>query len=475
MKSNKLLETLILLGTLERKRFRNVIKNKKRDTLLLLYELCLARIEKDLPMPEKEEVFKQLFKEKYKKENDFLLRNEYRLLTDEAEAFIRSVAVENQYPGICEAARLKYILQAGNGPLFKKEFDSSCIRHKDDLMFWLAIDPDYLLYFITSEQMSIEHFDDIKKQILTARDRLGRLYNRLLSDYEIKKAYADKVHSVLSDTDIIPTESVTIPTETRDGLVEYRKLKAKTYYTSGLEKIQVLMDAKDILNKNKLAEFTDDEIWWLQATAGLEYYLQYDFRNAIIHFDELFASPGIQRFNRLPEAALNYLSALMSTGECEKAVQVISPFEEKMAASPPVFYKYICLKSLALLFLNKPQAARKELNRVEEHAIEFDFLYWRIAMVLSFAVEKRWDDAQNEFRNLVKTKTIKQNKRKDLDNLIFVLDQLLKFAISIENGKKIPPAALGECEEKINEMTDNPGDFLHPPRLISHLLKQMIA
>jgi len=475
MKSNKLLETLILLDTLERKRFRNVIKNKKRETLILLYELCLSRIEKNLPIPEKEEVFLQLFNEKYTKENDFLLRNEYRLLTDEAEAFIRSAAVENQYPGICEAARLKYILQSGNTALFKKEFDSSSLKYKDDLMFWLAIDPKHLLYFITSEQMSIEHFEDVKKQIATVRDRLGRLYNRVLSDYEIKKAYADKVHSILSDTDVMPIESATVPTETRDELVEYRKLKARTYYTSGLEKIQILLDAKEILNKNKIPEFTDDEIWWLQASAGLEYYLQYDFRNAIIHFDELFASPGIERFNRLAEAALNYLSALMSIGEYEKSVQAISPFEEKMAASPPVFYKYICLKSLALLFLEKPNAARKELNRVEDHAIEFDFLYWRIAMVLSFAVERRWDDAQNEFKNLVKTKTFKTNKRKDMDNLIFVLDQLLKFAITLENGKKIPAAAFRECEEKINEMTENPGDFLHPPRLISRLLKQIIA
>jgi hypothetical protein len=473
MKSNKLLETLIMLDTLERKRFRNVIKNRKRDTLLLLYELCLSRIEKKLPFPEKEEVFQQLFKEKYKKENDFLLRNEYRLLTDEAEAFIRSAAVETQYPGICEAARLKYILQSGNASLFKKEFDSSSVRYKDDLMFWFAIDPNYLLYFITSEQMSIKHFDDIKMQIATARDRLGRLYNRFLSDYEVKKAYADKVHSVLSDTEIIPLDTQTVQTDTLDELVEYRKLKVQTYYTSGLEKIQILLDAKEILSKKKMPEFGEDEIWWIQANAGLEYYLQYDFKNAILHFDELFASPGIEKFNRLAEAALNYLSALMSTGEYEKAIQVISPFEQRIAASPPVFYKYICLKSLALLFLNKPQAARKELNCVEEHAIDFDFLYWRVTIILSFAVEKRWEEAQNEFRNLMKTKTIKSNTRKDLDNLVFVLDQLLKFAICIGNGKKVSPDAMKKCEEQIKDMTDNPGDFLHPPRLISRLLQQM--
>lgn len=61
MKNNKLLETIIVLDNLERKRFRNVIKNKKRSSLLSLYELCLSRIEKQLPLPQKEDVYAYLF------------------------------------------------------------------------------------------------------------------------------------------------------------------------------------------------------------------------------------------------------------------------------------------------------------------------------------------------------------------------------------------------------------------------------
>lgn len=473
MKNNKLLETIMILDTLERKRFRNVIKNKKRNSLFSLYELCLSRIEKELPLPEKEEVYAYLFNENYTKENDFLLRNEYRLLTDEAEDFIRKTAVEVEFPGVCEAARLRKILDAGNMSLFKKEFDVLSEKYKDDLMFWLVIDPKNLYHFIISQQISAEHFDEIKNLITKAQDRLGRLYNRVLSDYEVKRGYADKIHSILSDNTIVPIPTATVKTLEKDHLVEYRKLKAQSYYVSGTEKINVLLAAEKILKENLIPELGIDETWWLKANAGLEYYLQKDVKNAIVYFDALFALPEIETFNRLPEAALNYQSALMSVGDYEKAIKMISPFEERMASAPPVFYKYICLKSLGLLFLNKPPQARKELNRVEHHAVEFDFMYWRIAMVLSFTTEKRWDDAQNEFKNLQKTKTVKNNIRPDFDNMIFVLDSFIKIAIAKQDGKKIKASAWTECEQRIQTMLNSPGDFVHPPRLIEKQLKEL--
>lgn len=463
----------MILDTLERKRFRNVIKNKRRSSLLSLYELCLSRIEKNLPMPEKEEVYTYLFQQEYTKEQDFLLRNEYRLLTDEAEAFLRQTAVDKYFPAIAEVGRLRRIVESGNTVLFKKEFDVLSVKYKDDLLFWQLIDPMHLLYFITSSQMSVPHFAEIRIKIEECRDRLARQYNRYLSDYEVKKAYADKVYSILSDTIPEKIPSQTVETKEVDDLVSYRKLKAQTYYLTGKEKIEVLLEAEKILKEKNVSELGIDETWWLKASTGLEYYLQYDFKNAILYFDTLFESPGIETFNRLPEAALNYLSALMSVGNYEKAVKAIGPFEEKMAVYPAVFYKYICLKSLALLFLGKAQAARKELNRVGEHVIEFDFLYWRIAMVLSFCAESRWDEAQNEFKNLQKTKTVKQNTRPDLENQIFVLDHLIKLGLYKEMGKKIPAHMLVECEQKIHDMVNSPGDFLHPPRLVQKLLDEL--
>lgn len=473
VKNNKLLETIRILDVLERKRFRNVIKNKKRKTQSALYELCLTRIEKGLSLPEKEEVYAYLFEEPYTKKNDFLLRNEYRLLTDEAEAFLRTVAVEAQYPGLCEAARLRRILESGHTELFKKEFDAMTAKWGNDLWFRVGADPSFLTYFVVSDPFTTEHFERVKSHTYEALDRLHRFYNRLLTDYEVRKAYAEKVYSILSEEPVPPFVSGTVSTAVPDDLVEYRKLKAEAYYRTGEEKIQTLLDAQKILEQSPSGELGNDEVWWLQATIGLEYHLRYDFRNAVLHFDALFQSPGIESFNRLTETGLNYLSALMSCGEFEKAVRVVAPFEERMMASRVVFYKYICLKSISLSYLGDAPAARRELNRVEDHVAEFDFLYWRMAMILSFAVENRWDDAQNEFKNLLKTKNVKQNTRSDLENLIYVTDGLLKIGMARESGKKIPAVLWQQCNQKLEEMTRNPGDFLHPPKLIHKLLMQM--
>lgn len=473
MKNNKLLETILVFDTLERKRFRNVIKNKKRKTLLALYELCLSRAERNLALPDKEEVYEYLFGETYTKKNDFLLRNEYRLLTDEAEAFLRTSAVEAQYPGLCEAARLRRILESGNKALFKKEYDAMATKWGHDLWFWIGTDPSFLTYFVVSDQFTPQHFVRVKNHTDEARERLNHFYNRQLTDYEVRKGYADKVYSIISDEPLPSFASGVVPTIATDDLVEYRKLKAEAYYRLGEEKIGVLLEANRIVEQTTSNELGNDESWWLQATIGLEYYLRYDFKNAVLYLDALFCSPGIESFNRLPEAALNYLSALMSCDDYEKAVRVITPFEGRMMASQAVFYKYICLKAISLCFLGEPSAARKELNRVEDHIPEVDFVYWRVAMVLSFAVESRWDDAQNEFKNLLKTKGVKQNTRTDLENLIYVLDRLCKIGLAREGGKKTSAQAWQQCDKKLQEMAQNPGDFLHPPRLMHKLLLQM--
>ena len=473
VKYNKLLETIRILDTLERKRFRNVIKNKTRGSLLALYELCLVRIDKSLPLPEKEEVYRFLFGETYTKENDFLLRNEYRLLADEAEAFLRIHAVEDQFPGLAEAARLKRILQSGNPGLFKKEFDRLGIQFGSDPFFWLAADPVFLEYFIESSAMTPGHFREVKEKITEARDRLDRFYNRISSEYEVRKSFADKVYSVIAEEPLTEEPSRIVPTKTEDLPVRFRLLKAASYYKQGQEKIDLLLQANEILKNNALPELQADESFWLQASIGLEYYLQYDFDHAVLYYEAMFATPGIEAFNRLPDVALNYFSALMSRNEHARAITAVSVFEHRIAASVKVYYKYICLKSLALMFMGQSSAARKELNRIDGHDSDNDFNYWRVSMILSFAAENRWEDAQNEFRNLQKTKSVKESSRQDLANLVYVVDRLLKCGSARESGRKVPETVWRQCDQKVKEMLGNPGDFLHPPRLVEHLLKKL--
>lgn len=466
MKYNKLIETIAVLNTLERKRFRNVIKNRPKSTLLSLYELCLSQIEKKLPMPPKEEVYRLLFRKKYTKENDFLLRNEYRLLTDEAEDFLRQASIEKYFPAVADAARLRSIIDAGNGGLFQKEFDALAIKYNNDPMFWVTIDPVYLLHFITSSQTSVLHLAESLTKVEECQDRLDKLYNRISSDYGVKRAYTEKVYSLMTEEPQQKTPVRTVETGREDDLTAYRKLKAQTYHVEGNEKIELLLAAEKILKKGTMPELGIDELWWLKATAGLEYYLQLDFPNAIKYFDALFAFPEIGNFKRLPEAVLNYLSALMGVGNHKKAVTVIVPFEEKVMAAPPIFYKYICLKAISLLFLDKPAAARKELNRVKDHEVDYHFVYWKITMLLSFATENRWDEAQNEFKNLLKTKTVKQRTQLPLQHLMDAMNSLIKIGLTRETGKKISAAARADCERKMAKIVNSPTAYLHPGQLV---------
>ena len=110
---------------------------------------------------------------------------------------------------------------------------------------------------------------------------------------------------------------------------------------------------------------------------------------------------------------------------------------------------------------------------MENHSLSDDFLYWRITLILSFAIENRWEEAQNEYKNVLKTKTIRETKRTDIENLKSILDALLKIGINLESGKKPNQSQVQGVTEKTNEMVKNPGDFLYPPKLILSLLKKL--
>lgn len=476
MKTHKLLGTIAILDTLERKRFKNVIKNKKRNSLVSLLDLCLSRIDNKQALPAKEVIYEFLFGEKYTKENDFILRNEFRLLTQEAELFITNVEVAKQFPGICEVARLQRILKSGNKSLFKKEFDSAYTKYKGDYNFLVAADQLFLDFFISSQEISLEHFDEIKQKINSSMDNLKGMYNRVLSDYEVRLAFADKVCSAVSRSPVQTRTSGILPTPVADALVDYRQLKTKSYYSSGLPKISLLLEAERWLSsESMMAELGKNELFWLYSTVGLEYYVNYDFENAVRYYKKVFTHPDVAYFNRLPEAALNYFSALMSTDTYELAIETILPFEDRMATSTAVFYRYICLKALAFLFIGNAPAARKELNRIEHHHVTLDFLYWRTTLILSYAVEGRWDDAQNEYSNVLKNKTMRGGSRSDIENLKRIMHVLIKTGIELESHKLKNTLELELALNKTIHMLQDPSDFLHHPKLIRVLLDKMLA
>src|SRR5690606_5136577 len=115
---SKLYQLLKCLNDLEIERFRNVIKKGHSPERLVLLEILLKSLKAKQEEPDKSLVYEKVFKQKYSKDKDYLIRNEYRLISDDLEAFLANNPIDFDSELRLQLNYLKRLLLAGNYHLF---------------------------------------------------------------------------------------------------------------------------------------------------------------------------------------------------------------------------------------------------------------------------------------------------------------------------------------------------------------------
>ena len=90
---SKLFQQLHCLTSIEIKRFRNVIKKDHSSERTDILSILLRAMKNGQPEPDKEDVYTKVFKGVYTKEKDYIIRNEYRLISEELEQLDRKSVV----------------------------------------------------------------------------------------------------------------------------------------------------------------------------------------------------------------------------------------------------------------------------------------------------------------------------------------------------------------------------------------------
>jgi|LakMenE18May11ns_1017448.scaffolds.fasta_scaffold9893502_3 hypothetical protein len=246
--SDKLYSIVVLLENDDIKRISNQLKAHKNKKLEKLFKIMIDSLEKEIS---KEQAFKKIYDKEYKKEDDFLLRNECRLVYNLIKEYLIEKEVQNDRDNdelFNDYYFIKAIYQKKDKTIFNKEFYSlldKSIEYHDFMRASQLCD----IGFVATGAQQIQNFQNIKNAVETLekqQDILGQFYT--LKNYVINNRITN-MHAILSTKDreqlnLSPRSNIEYDIKKyQNDLISYYKIISASLIESDIPKKIALMES----------------------------------------------------------------------------------------------------------------------------------------------------------------------------------------------------------------------------------------
>jgi hypothetical protein len=395
-------ELLELLSKKEITEFKNVLKNNKNNRLLLLLN-NINLIEKD-----KDKLYKTIFNKPRNKKNDYLLRNEIRLLKNELKYFfackyITHINQESEH--ILESLYLKELVKRKSGLITIKEAESIIekLHQRNDIEKLCEIIPIYIkekIYFFNPD---VTIFNNLLKQLDYLDDAYEKIMHRKILENEYIKAYLHKTNkqSGLVNKYTFPEKLLT---KYADDIAEYYKLKTLSLIVNDNERLNVLIQIKTLLKKIRLPKSDlNKEKAALYTNIGLEYSFKLNHEEAIKYLNE-----AIKLKKHIPDTnytliIYNYISILLKTGKYSEALNIIEVNIKHFKKNKTLLFRLNILRIIALVYHGAYKQAQKEIPVDFKQGTFHDYIYLRCLLAIIFFETRKTDLSARELKNIMQT------------------------------------------------------------------------
>ncbi len=355
-----------LLTEQEAAAFGKIIAGQKRQSLALLFDFIQKEIQRpSVSLQEKERLFNIAFGKKYSKKEDYLLRNELRLLANALTDFFALEKIRNTLLNDADQ---------------KQPFFLQCLLDKKDYDLFESESPKAL-----REALNENDFDAAAKitrllidDMVFRKEATKENYQRLLAlteeyylyaeksfqhDYiyvRHKQAFAERtLRAIVQGYPVTPLQPVALRWEnTSDNYLGYMRLLTESYRAQGEEKIKILLQAQRLIAKIKKKQF-DKKAAQATTSAGiaLEHFLSGSYRQSLPFHKKALDNASTLPGERVIAFVFNYLSALMRLEQYADAVHLIEKYRATWETLPRVRDRFLCLKAMSHIFLNDADAA----------------------------------------------------------------------------------------------------------------------
>ena len=444
---------IALLSTTEQAEFAERLQAHHRPSLLPLYNMLVQNAEAD-----KATLYHAYSGKKYKAADDFLLRNELRLLNRELEAFvIANEAAEKLASGDIHTKvwLLQRMLKAKQYRVFENTLqqhikeavavaDFFALHLLQDLHF--AYHTQYgelneknylaLFYEMQHEDFFGMHIAEEQSQREIRKQFLLRTMNAIAPGWQSKSPYQkSKAYDKLQAQQQL--------------LQKYNLLNAELYVQHGKKKIETLKELA-MLNP-KVAAFRPSykaKLAGIYGNMGIEYFIMDDYTEADKYYQLAIKSAvGKPQLDLL----FNYATNLMAQDKFDKFLALYKSRERDINAHAKTKYRFRFFAAIAYLFAGQPNQAFKLLEHDISQRPLNEYYYYRQVYAMVYFETGDIEAAQRELEN------IQQSYRKrpaQTKNDKPITAQLLKFvqAEATKANKERYKAALLQIQKSIADM-----------------------
>lgn len=402
MKNSKAFTLLAGLPDKEKKHLAAEVKLHKRKSLAALFKLLAHTGLKE--QPENRIVFKAVFKKNYSKKNDYLLRNEYRLLYEWLENKLCETAGTGEFQKII--ILLRSFLKWQVYPLFEEEHKMAWQNavKLDDVALLLQLSDLNIQYYLSGKVQSLANAEIITQLTTQRLALLQTHFLREIRQEEIRIKMGERVIAAYKPDSGYskPLDLVSLPQLQADDLfAQYLSLRATINQSGGQQKIDLLhqiLAQRTIIDKYEPEP--EEAVCRFLINLAQEYYLQADFESAVTFYRQAYElEPGLALHVK-ETLVINYAMALMRNENFELANSLCQTHETLLLQSAVLAGRSPFLLAVLCLHAHQPDKAEKYV-RLETRKDGTEFYYFmRMVLAAIYYLRKQTDLALRETVNI---------------------------------------------------------------------------
>lgn len=369
MRLSKAIQLLKLLNNKELVRFKELLKRDKRTRLLNLTEWLTAN-QKSLDERDfKPDLFQFLFQEPFDNRKSYLLRNEFRLLTEQLQTFLVELQItketqENEH--VFKYYLFSAIQDRDGQNLIRREykttFDDSLKRADYFLSFNLnTLNANQYRQFFHEDENMLDQAEKVNKL------RIKHLCSFFVTEqrqYLFNRALLAHLRFPFSVSHFQFEDSNPMSLDSKTNRADYLLFKAKSYLHTPDKRTSFLKQCLDFASKNvnkKNGSFYQDEVRYCLIELASYFNQIDDLQTAQQYYEQFLQLPvppdDIYRLSLL----LDYAGLLLSNQQPVLALKHLQDNEKHYQSFDKLLVRMRCLKTAVLAIIGDTDELFKSL------------------------------------------------------------------------------------------------------------------
>jgi tetratricopeptide (TPR) repeat protein len=388
----------------ERTEFGNVIFSGKRERAKILWKTLLEHTGSAEEL-DKARLYPIVFEREYQKSDDYLLRNEIRLLRQELFDFLI----------IAQARRDTQAREASAGLLLLRALLERELFHEFEFQYKSlmkkarkVLDHHHLYEMSRLYFYYVMQHREIKPEVLEElRTILQENLESAKSHYRTRVAINQQCQTVINAIPELgksPVEPLQVGLDqdfsaSPDPVVQYFEAMAQGNQSSGMEKVkwgEAAVSSATLIQKGHPEKKLD-----ALATLALAHFFVRNYPAAKEQFEKAQQfSRKLKRPLRI-EVLYNYCSTLMKLEEYDQVISLIEERKEEIQANPRVRYAFEILHCFCFVFKREPKKAREALPQQIRTRATNNYQYIRFILCILPGLREDYEDGLRETSNFI--------------------------------------------------------------------------